>query len=461
MLGSVFAGLLTAFRKAREVRRAAGLTRAEIEASQLAKFRSLVRHVNARSPYYRRIIAERGIDVARCVPGDFPVLTKSLLMQHFDEIVTVRGITKQSIAEFLTRSKDPSERFRGAYRVIHTSGSSGEVGYFVYSPQDWARGAMGPRGQRPQRKRKGKFRIAYFAATDGHYAGVTLLSALGTGIARLFVEVKLLEVNSPLADTIAALNEFEPDLLVGYTTALRILGVQQRSGGLRLRHLVGVATAGEVTTPADREFLEQTFGCPLTNTYACSEHLTMGSSPAGSSNIVLHDNDLIFEVYEDHSVITNLFNYTLPLIRYRMADILRPVDSGAYAPYRVIESLVGRSELQPTFRNRDGVEDFISPHTINEIFVAGVTRFQLQITGADEFRFTVCLDPALDEPARNVAIRRVAERLREILARKRMENVRFDVLAVDDLPLNPRTRKFQLIVDARPPADGAPQRSQA
>jgi phenylacetate-CoA ligase len=43
----------------------------------------------------------------------------------------------------------------------------------------------------------------------------------------------------------------------------------------------------------------------------------------------------------------------------------------------------------------------------------------------------------------------VAARLREILARKRMDNVRFTVVPVDDLPVNPRTRKFQLIVDRR------------
>ena len=45
----------------------------------------------------------------------------------------------------------------------------------------------------------------------------------------------------------------------------------------------------------------------------------------------------------------------------------------------------------------------------------------------------------------------VGERLREILARKRMDNVRFDVVPTDDLPVNPRTRKFQLIVDRRRP----------
>ncbi len=252
-----------------------------------------------------------------------------------------------------------------------------------------------------------------------------------------------------MPEVIAGLNEYQPDLLTGYTTALKILAERQRAGELKLEHLVGIGTAGEATSDADRALLEQTFGCPLVNTYGCSEHLGMGGSRPGSSNIVLTDHDLIFEFYPDHSVVTNLFNYTLPLIRYRMADVLRPIDSGAHAPYLVIESLVGRNELQPVFKTRDGGDDFISPHTINEVFVAGVTRFQMHLLGDEAFRFMVCLDSALDAEQRAAAIKGVSDRLREILARKRMENVRFEVLAVDDLPVNPRTRKFQLIVDKR------------
>jgi phenylacetate-CoA ligase len=445
----MLAELMTRIAKAREVRRDSKLSRAEFEAQKLARFRRFVRHVRDRSPYYGRIIAEQHVDVARCVPEDFPVLTKSLLMQHFDEIVTVPGVTKAAIAEFLTRSKNPDELFLGKYRVIHTSGSSGEVGYFVYSKLDWARTTIAPRGKPPPRKRKGKFRIAYFAAIDGHYAGVTIIRSLRSGLAKLFVDVALFEVNSPLPDVIEGLNEFQPDMLTGYTTALKILAEKQRAGVLKLDSVMGILTAGEATTDADRAFLEETFGCALVNAYACSEHLAMGSSVPGSSRIVLHDHDLIYEIHPDHSIVTNMFNETLPLIRYRMADILRPVDSGEHAPYLVIESLVGRNELQPTFKNRDGVEDFVSPHTINEVFVAGVTRFQMQLLDDDAFRFMVCLDTSLGAEQRAAAVEGVGRRLREILARKRMDNVRFDVVPTDDLPVNPRTRKFQLIVDRR------------
>jgi phenylacetate-coenzyme A ligase PaaK-like adenylate-forming protein len=443
--------LAVAFRKTREHRAVAHMTRAQFEALKLTKFRALARHANARSPYYARIVRERNIDLTTCVPQDFPLLTKSILMANFDEIVTVPALRKSAIAEFLTRSKDPAELMLGRYRVIHTSGSSGEVGYFVYSPEDWLRGTMAPRRNRPQlgkkRSRRGRFRLAYFGATDGHYAGVTMIRSLQRGLARLFVEVRAYEVNSPLAHIVRQLNEFDPEFLAGYTTALKILADKQRAGELGLR-LMGIGTAGEVTTEGDRAILKQAFGCGVINTYGCSEHLGMGSSPPDGSEIVLTDHELIYEFFDDHSVVTNLFNYTLPLIRYRMADILKPVDAPAHAPYLVIESLVGRNELQPKFKNRDGVEDFVSPHTINEVFVAGVTRFQMHLLSDTEFKFFVCLDDRLAPDERAACVAAVERRLGQILANKLMDNVRFTVVVADDLPVNPRTRKFQLIVDA-------------
>ena len=74
-----------------------------------------------------------------CQAGDFPLLTKSILMANFDGIVTDRRVTKQVIADFLSRSTDPKERLFNELTVMHTSGTSGEVGYFLYSSADFAR----------------------------------------------------------------------------------------------------------------------------------------------------------------------------------------------------------------------------------------------------------------------------------------------------------------------------------
>lgn len=442
-----------ALRLLAEARRNRRRTRAELDAAKLVKFRALVRHANAHSPYYASIIAERGIDIDICTPTDFPLLTKTILMENFDRIVTDPAITRSAVADFLKRSHDPKEKFRKQYRVMHTSGTSGELGYFLYSEADWLRVRMSDLG-RSKRSPMGsrwpglrRIRLAFYGSV-GHHAGVTSFSAMNEGLARLFIKLGIFEINEPLPQTIAQLNGFQPDFLSGYTGALRMLGDKQKEGMLKIAPSTIWAT-GERVTRADKTALSEAFGgATVVSAYGCTEHMGLGSSNSDSETMTLNDDELIFEFYEDHSVITNLMNFTMPLIRYRMSDILRPV-SGPGDRDMVIEALVCRNEGTPTFLNRDGVRDFISPYAIDDVSVAGVTRFQMQLIGEASFRFPVCLEAGMDATARAVAVEGVRARLADILEQKAMNNVAFEIPVVDDLPLNPKTRKFHLIVDER------------
>jgi phenylacetate-CoA ligase len=429
-------------------------TRAGLEAAKEQKFRALIRYACARAPYYAKIIRERGLDINTCKAGDFPLLTKSILMANFDDIVTDRRVTKEKIADFLTRSTDPRERLFNEITVMHTSGTSGEVGYFLYSPADFSR--LRAAAMRNRKLFRGRFpsfgwrfrriRVAFYGATGGHFAGVTGLASMQQGVRKLIVDARAFEVNTPLPDVVGGLNEFQPDVLWGYTTALKMLGDEQRAGRLGIKTLAVIAT-GEMVTQADLQFLSQAFGgASALSMYACTEHMMLGISNPDGETMTLMDDNLIFEFYEDHSVITNLFNYSLPLIRYRMSDILRPL-STPQARRIMIQNLVGRTEQMPIFVNGAGAKDFISPHIINEIFVKGVTRFQMQITGPSSFRFPICVDAGLGGAERASAAAGVRMRLGEILAQKGLGNVTFDVQIVADIPLNERTRKFQLIVN--------------
>jgi phenylacetate-CoA ligase len=435
-------------------------SRAEFEAVKERKFRALLRHANARAPYYANIIRERRLDVNTCKAEDFPVLTKSMLMANFNDIVTDRRVTKQVVAEFLTRSTDPKDQLFDELTVMHTSGTSGEVGYFLYSAADFGRlraAAMRNRKAfRAQFPRLGfrlhRVRVAFYGATGGHFAGVTGVASMQQGLRRFFIDARAFEVNTPLPEVVRGINAFEPDVLWGYTTALKMLGDEQRAGRLGIEPKAVIAT-GEMVTQADLQFLSQAFaGARALSMYACTEHMMLGISNPDGNTMTLMDDNLIFEFYEDHSLITNLFNYTLPLIRYRMSDILRPV-SAPQARRIVIQNLVGRTEQMPVFVNGEGTKDFISPHIINEIFVKGVTRFQMQITGPSSFLFLICVDAGLVDTERASAVAGIRARLAEILGQKGLSNVAFDVQIVADIPVNARTRKFQLIV-TRNPATG-------
>jgi phenylacetate-CoA ligase len=432
---------------------------AEREAAKEQKFRALIRYAGTRAPYYANIIRERGLDVNTCKAGDFPLLTKSILMANFNDIVTDRRVTKQVIADFLSRSTDPKERLFDDLTVMHTSGTSGEVGYFVYAPADFARVRSAASSNREAfrgllpgfGRRLRRLRLAFYGATGGHFAGVTGMASMQQGIAKLFVDARAFEVNTPLPAVLEQLNQFKPDALWGYTTALKMLGDEQRAGRLTIRPAAVVAS-GETVTQADMRFLSAAFdGASALSMYACTEHLMLGISDPDGEAMTLTDDNLVFEFYDDHSVITNLFNHTLPLIRYRMSDILRPI-SAPDAPRIRIQNIVGRTEQMPVFVNGAGSKDFISPHIINEIFVKGVTRFQMQITGPSSFRFPICVEAELGDRERAIAAAGVRMRLSEILAQKGLGNVAFEVEVVADIPLNERTRKFQLIVTQNPAA---------
>jgi phenylacetate-CoA ligase len=436
-------------------------TREQLDALKLQRFRALVRHAHARAPWYAQLIRERAIDIDTCTPAQFPVLTKSILMANFDGIVTDRRISRQVVADFLTRSSDPRDRLFDQITVMHTSGTSGEVGYFLSTAADYRRmrtrsGSGGPGGGgsalraflRSRSSRFRRVRLGFYGATGGHYAGVTGVATLQRGLLRLLIRAAAFEVNTPLPQVVAALNDFQPEALLGYTTALKMLAEEQRAGRLKIAPLV-MAGTGEVTSASDLALLSATFGAKAYSVYACTEHGVLGLSDPGGETMTLTDDNLIFEFHEDHSIVTNLCNYTLPLIRYRMSDILHPV-SAPEARHITIRNLVGRSEYMPRFRNSAGAMDFISPHTINEIFVRGVTRFQLQLTGPASFRFPFCVEPGLSQAERDLAAAGINARLREILQQKGLGNVDFEAPIVEQIPLNARTRKFQLIVDQRP-----------
>ena len=58
-------------------------------------------------------------------------------MENFDDVVTNKDISKQKIMDFLDKSTNPNSLYLDKYHVVHTSGSSGKIGVFIYSKKDW------------------------------------------------------------------------------------------------------------------------------------------------------------------------------------------------------------------------------------------------------------------------------------------------------------------------------------
>jgi phenylacetate-CoA ligase len=416
---------------------------------QLRKFRRLVAFANARSPFYRRVIAERGIRIEHCVPEDFPVLTKQEAAWNFDQLVTDPGVTRARVAEFLARSNDPRDLLDGRYRVLHTSGTSGVLGYSVFSREAWVKGASHAARAAPLGWRR---RVAFLAATEGHFAGVSLILTGNEGTNSLFYNVRPFDVGRPLASLIEELNEFQPQALSGYGTALKSLAEAQERGELRIRPRF-VGNGGEPLQPDTRQILERVFRTRVLNAYASSEHLYMAMTFHKRDGMHLLEDDLIFELRDDHTLVTNLFNELMPLIRYRMDDVLVPdMDGPNPLPFRKVKSLVGRREHSLTFVNEHGETDWIHPIVIVELMAPGVSGWQIALKGDTHFVARARLQDSLTESEGRLALQGLDTALRSILEKKEMRNVTFEIEVVDQLPLDPKSGKFRLVTrepDAR------------
>ena len=433
------AGLVAAHRLA-ELRHNRFRNPASLASRNLRRFRRLVLDLLTKSPYYAKIVKERGIDPNSCSVSDFPPLTKGLLLQHFDDIVTDKRVTKAEVEEFLSRSRNPLELFKDDFFVVHTSGSSGQIAPFVWHKMDWLRGLINLSRAVPTGISR---KLAFVGAVDGHYAGVTMSQSGARGPLWWTSRVKAFDIRKPRPELVAELNAYRPVVLTAYSTALRDLALAADAGRLKICPRT-IVSAGEPLFADDRELIESVFGVPVTNVYAASEHMIIGIGLPGLGGMVLQEDDLIIEPRADHTLISNLLNKTLPLIRYRMDDVLLPLDRRAarWPAYRMIGEVAGRREYTPSFLNEAGQLDTIHPIVFVEFFVQGLEAFQIVIHDATSFTFLAVIRK---NRAQSETIADIRGRLNEVLATKHMRNVTYKVEVVDHLPVDELTGKFQLI----------------
>lgn len=428
----------------------------DFENDRLKKFRKLVKYANANSPYYAKIIRENGISIASSVPEDFPVLTKSIAMENFDDIVTDRNIRKKEVLDFIKKSSDPRDLYLNKYRAVITSGSfgPGKEGYFVSSLKDSLRGIKSILPSKVSRKvsvlwkvflwffkKRKRIHYAFYGNVGGHNAGYDM----STKFPALFFNVKGFEINNSIAKTSKELTEFQPEVLAGFTTVLKDLGEEQFKGNLKI-HPLFIIASGETVTKQDIEFLSERFpGSHVMSVYTCSEHGNMGRSNLDRETMTLYDDKLIFEFHENHTLVTNLCNYTMPLIRYQMNDVLTPVSEKNTHP-TIVKNLVSRSEITVNFINKFGNSENFTSFITRRFYVDGVRKFQMQVTSNKSFIFLACYETHLNETEKKAVLFELEKKLKNLLKIKNLENLSYHIQVVEDIPVDRKTRKFNTIV---------------
>jgi putative adenylate-forming enzyme len=367
--------ILSVLSNIRQLRRQDHWTHEHVEVHQADALRTLRDYAYAHSPFYQRF--HHGL--ADAPLQELPVLTKAMLMEHFDELVTDRAI---HLGEVKAQMKHLTgdERFLGRYWMNATSGSSGHPGIFLFNRAEWitvlASFARAREWAGIQFDLVHRVKTATVASTTPFH-----MSARVNATAQSWWMPALrLPASEPLSTLVEHLNIWQPEVLIAYASMARQLADEQVASRLHISPRV-VFTSSEVLTPQTRQRIVEAWGDRLFNQYAATECGSLAAECSHHRGMHLMENLVIFEVvdhdnrpvppgvYGEKLLITVLGSRTQPLIRYELSDsvCLSPNPSACGHPFALVEDIQGRVEDVLSFPGVAGGDVRVHPLVFHHI----------------------------------------------------------------------------------------------
>ncbi|OHB73453.1 MAG: hypothetical protein A2V70_06780 [Planctomycetes bacterium RBG_13_63_9] len=134
-----------------------------------------------------------------------------------------------------------------------------------------------------------------------------------------------------LATFAKSLKRFRPKIILAYAQAAVLFARYLRSNGISAYRPEAIVTSAEVLEEADRRLIEEVFGCRVFNRYGCREVSVIASECDAHDGLHTMAEGLYVEVVTDGGpaaagepgsiLVTDLLNFAMPLIRYRIADV--------------------------------------------------------------------------------------------------------------------------------------------
>lgn len=333
-----------------------------------SRLRALVKVASEQSPWHReRLAGLHTGDVTVDQLSDLSPMTKIDLLTHFDDIVTDDRLSLRMVEDHLDQLTT-DDYLLDEYHAIASGGSSGVRGVFVYDWSGWATYFLSAaRGQAYDRLHDPRLAAAppveAIVAADKPTHGS---SALSQTFSNPEVTIERVPITLRIDEVVDRLNTIKPTTLRGYPSALEQLSYEAHAGRLRIAPL-RLRCVGEPLLPEVLARLKETWNVPVHSQWVASETGTLGYSCLRGRGMHLNDDLVIVEPVDragrpvspgERSAkiyITNLFNTSLPLIRFEVTDeitvIAEPCPCGSAHTW--IEDVQGR--LDDSLAYADGV----------------------------------------------------------------------------------------------------------
>jgi phenylacetate-CoA ligase len=429
------------FRKLKEFERSQWLGRDEIQRRQAESLAAMLRYAVTRCPHYRQhapLIGDLTMTNAFEVLPRLPLLTKVDLQHHLRELsaegfhgLVTRKTTGGSTGQAVTLLKDR--------KGLGCEMAASWRGY------GWAGIRRGDRGARWWGR--------------GHSARRRWRSATADRVMNRRTFSAFAFTEQDLESYWRVCLRAKPAFFYGYTSMLEAFArfVDSRGYDGRSLGLTVIVSTSEVLSPQVRALLRSTFGCAVQNEYGCGEvgpiayECEQGSLHIAAENLIveiLREDGTPAPVGESGEiVVTDLNNFAMPLLRYRLGDFGElssqcPCSRGL----PVIGRVRGRAyDIVSTPRGRRYHGEFFM-YLFEDLRTAGVgvDQFQVVQRSEEDLEVRIVNRGALSAEQRSM----ITDRLREPL-----DGMTITIVEVPHIERE-RSGKLRLIVNQqRPTAD--------
>jgi phenylacetate-CoA ligase len=226
-----------------------------------------------------------------------------------------------------------------------------------------------------------------------------------------------------------------------------------RDAGLQPPQLEAIIVTAEVLRGRDRQLITSVFGCPVFGRYGSRETGVIASQCSENSHMHINAESVVVEFVRDNQhvapgelgevLVTDLRNYAMPLVRYRIGDVAAPqqgpCECGRGLP--LMGPVVGRTAdfiTCPDGRLVNGV-------SLVSDLEASTSVSQAQIRQSEPGRLVVRLVPA------EAFSRSAIDRLGAWLACHVSDRLVYGVEIVQEIPFERPSGKFRFVVSEIPP----------
>ncbi|EOZ95652.1 putative capK protein, putative [Indibacter alkaliphilus LW1] len=411
-------------KKIKNLRKLSQLPKGELMTLQKNKLNEILKYALLNSPYYQALNISPSDDPVQLL-SEFPILDKQTVREKIDQLVTVKSLH--------------------GLQAVMSSGSTGPPSKVYFNKEEMAATRA--------------VQLTWWSWAGYEYGNSILQTGVNLNRSRekrlkdLFFRTKYIEAlkhnEQEILEELEGLRKAPKDHYVAYASSLYLFAKTALENSILDIKFKSVISLGEKLLPNFREVIEKAFHCKVYDTYGSSEGLMVASQCSHGSYHVMTPH-VYLEIVDEKGnevepgemgrvLLTGLDNFTTPLIRYEIGDLVikskkGKCDCGLDLP--MIEEVLGRTtEFLKTPENK-----YITVQTVVRVlkFFPDVEQFTLIQKERNKFQLQYIASHELSESSQ----RNVQQSFNTLFK----EDLIFEFKLVEKLPRS-KSGKFQLIIN--------------